>query len=48
MGGCMYFLDRMNAYHTILHSPDVSHQWFKVGLSASIGECFDKISCTFL
>jgi len=26
----------MDAYHTILHSPYVSHQWFKVGLSASI------------
>lgn len=36
MGGSIYFLDRMNAYHTIIHSPDVSHQWFKVGLAASL------------
>ena len=38
MGGSLYFLDRMNAYDTIMHSSHVSHQWFKFGLAASIGE----------
>jgi len=26
----------MEAYQTIMHSPDISHEWFKVGLAASI------------
>ena len=35
---------RMNAYDSIMKSPDISHQWFKVGLAASVGEFyFDKI-----
>eukprot|EP00531_Pseudo-nitzschia_arenysensis_P016054 CAMPEP_0116142316 /NCGR_PEP_ID=MMETSP0329-20121206/14844_1 /TAXON_ID=697910 /ORGANISM="Pseudo-nitzschia arenysensis, Strain B593" /LENGTH=171 /DNA_ID=CAMNT_0003637545 /DNA_START=131 /DNA_END=646 /DNA_ORIENTATION=- len=36
MGGSIYFLDRMNAYHEIMHSAHISHEWFKVGLAASI------------
>ncbi len=38
MGGSIYFLDRMNAYHEIMHSSHIRHEWFKVGLAASIGE----------
>mmetsp|Transcript_3166 Transcript_3166/g.7507 ORF Transcript_3166/g.7507 Transcript_3166/m.7507 type:complete len:173 (-) Transcript_3166:276-794(-) len=37
MGGSLYLLDKMNAYHEIMHSPHVSHQWFKVGMAASLG-----------
>lgn len=36
MGGSLYFLDEMNAYHEIMHSPLISHEWFKVGLAASL------------
>lgn len=25
-------------YHTILHSPNVQHEWFKVGLATTVGE----------
>lgn len=36
MGGSLHFLDMMDTYHTIMHSSEVSHQWFKIGLAASI------------
>lgn len=36
MGGSLYFLDKLNAYHQIMHSPLISHEWFKVGLAASL------------
>eukprot|EP00536_Pseudo-nitzschia_multiseries_P001120 jgi/Psemu1/180302/e_gw1.14.304.1 len=36
IGGSLERLYRMNTYHTIMHSPEVSHEWFKVGLAASI------------
>jgi len=36
MGGSLYFLDRMDTYHNIMHSPNISHEWFKAGLAASI------------
>lgn len=36
MGGSLYFLEQMNTYHEIIHSPLISHQWFKVGLAASL------------
>lgn len=36
MGGSIYLLHRMNAYDSIMKSPDISHQWFKVGLAASV------------
>lgn len=38
MSGSIYLLHRMNTYHNIMTSPDISHQWFKVGLAAAIGE----------
>jgi len=38
MGGSIYLLHRMNTYNNILTSPDISHQWFKVGLASSVGE----------
>ena len=38
MGGSLYFLDKMKAYHEIMHSPLISHEWFKVGLAASLGK----------
>lgn len=37
MGGSLYFLDRMDTYRTIMSSPDIRHQWFKVGLASSVG-----------
>jgi len=36
MGGSIYLLHRMNTYKNILTSPDISHQWFKVGLASSV------------
>lgn len=38
MGGSLYFLDKMKAYHEIMHSPLIRHEWFKVGLAASLGK----------
>lgn len=32
-----YFLKRMAFYEIVMHSPHVSHEWFKIGLAASIG-----------
>jgi hypothetical protein len=36
MGGSLYVLHILEAYHTILKDPDISHTWFKIGLAASI------------
>eukprot|EP00540_Astrosyne_radiata_P019511 CAMPEP_0116846308 /NCGR_PEP_ID=MMETSP0418-20121206/13759_1 /TAXON_ID=1158023 /ORGANISM="Astrosyne radiata, Strain 13vi08-1A" /LENGTH=167 /DNA_ID=CAMNT_0004477533 /DNA_START=23 /DNA_END=526 /DNA_ORIENTATION=- len=36
IGGSLYILHRWELYETILHSPSVRHEWFKVGLAASI------------
>lgn len=37
MGLSLYGLNHFNVYQVILHSPHVSHEWFKVGLAATIG-----------
>jgi hypothetical protein len=37
MGGSGYALHRFQAYHVILQSPHVRHEWFKIGLAATIG-----------
>jgi uncharacterized membrane protein len=42
MGGSLYLLQIMEAYSTIMTSPDISHEWFKVGLAASIALLFVK------
>ncbi len=34
----LYGLDHFKVYHTVMHSPDVRHEWFKIGLAASIGK----------
>jgi len=36
IGGSVYGLHRMSVFHNIVKSPQVDHQWFKVGLAASI------------
>eukprot|EP00980_Cylindrotheca_fusiformis_P006295 scaffold1352_cov144-Cylindrotheca_fusiformis.AAC.1 len=38
MGLCLYGLHHYGVYNEIMASPKVSHEWFKVALSASIGE----------
>jgi len=46
-----YLNDQKNFFHNILHSPKVSHTWFKLGLAMSIGNyrvvTFIYISCIF-
>ena len=37
MGGSLFFLDHWKVYRTVLRSPDVNHEWFRIGLGASIG-----------
>lgn len=37
MGGSLYFLHYWEVYSTVLRSPKVGHEWFKIGLAASIG-----------
>jgi hypothetical protein len=39
MGLSIYGLHWLEVYHTILHSPLVRHEWFKVGLASSVGTC---------
>jgi hypothetical protein len=29
-------MHRMEVYHNLMTSPDISHEWFKIGLAASI------------
>ena len=36
MGAAIWGLHEFGVYHAILRSPDVSHEWFKIGLGASI------------
>lgn len=38
MGGSLYGLHELKVFHQVIHSPDIDHQWFKVGLAASIGK----------
>jgi uncharacterized membrane protein len=42
MGGSLYLLHIMEAYSTIMNSPDISHEWFKIGLATSIALLFVK------
>ena len=37
MGLSLYGLNYFDAYNTLMTSPKISHEWFKVGLAASIG-----------
>ena len=34
----LYGLHSMEVFHAIMRSPEVDHQWFKLGLAGSIGE----------
>jgi hypothetical protein len=34
----VYALLHFKFYETILHSPNVQHEWFKVGLATTVGE----------
>lgn len=36
MVGSLWVLHRMSTYDTLLKSPDIRHEWFKIGLAASI------------
>ena len=36
MAGSLWLLHRMDVYSTLMTSPDISHEWFKIGLAASI------------
>lgn len=39
LGGSLYILHIWEVYATVHRSPKVQHEWFKIGLAASIGEC---------
>eukprot|EP00543_Licmophora_paradoxa_P008381 CAMPEP_0202442240 /NCGR_PEP_ID=MMETSP1360-20130828/1701_1 /ASSEMBLY_ACC=CAM_ASM_000848 /TAXON_ID=515479 /ORGANISM="Licmophora paradoxa, Strain CCMP2313" /LENGTH=184 /DNA_ID=CAMNT_0049057553 /DNA_START=45 /DNA_END=599 /DNA_ORIENTATION=+ len=43
LGGCVYGLHRWGVYEKVMHSPLVRHEWFKVGLAASIAILFIKM-----
>lgn len=36
IGGSLYGLHSMSVFHAIMRSPEVDHQWFKVGIAGSI------------
>lgn len=38
MGASLYGLHQWKVYSTVLRSPLVRHEWFKIGLAASIGK----------
>lgn len=44
MGISLWGLHKFEVYHTILHSPDVQHEWFKIGLAASVGMSIAMLS----
>jgi hypothetical protein len=37
MGVALYGMNYFKAYQTLMYSPKVSHEWFKIGLAASVG-----------
>jgi hypothetical protein len=37
MGASLYALHHFKAYSVIMRSPQVRHEWFKIGLAATIG-----------
>lgn len=37
IGGSLYALHELKVFHNIVRNPDVDHQWFKIGLAATIG-----------
>lgn len=39
IGISLYGLHYFNAYETILRDPNVSHEWFKFAMAASVGTC---------
>eukprot|EP00984_Skeletonema_dohrnii_P003799 scaffold1310_cov128-Skeletonema_dohrnii-CCMP3373.AAC.2 len=36
MGGTLYAMHDINLFHNIIHSPEIKHEWFKIGLASSI------------
>jgi len=38
MSASLYGLHEMDVFHQITRGPNVDHQWFKIGLAASVGE----------
>ena len=46
LGGSLYYLHTLELYATVLTSRHVQHEWFKIGLAASIGE-WDWLSVSF-
>lgn len=34
-----YVLMKYNMYNVILKSPHINHEWFRVGLACTVGEC---------
>eukprot|EP00568_Trieres_chinensis_P001697 CAMPEP_0183302298 /NCGR_PEP_ID=MMETSP0160_2-20130417/8133_1 /TAXON_ID=2839 ORGANISM="Odontella Sinensis, Strain Grunow 1884" /NCGR_SAMPLE_ID=MMETSP0160_2 /ASSEMBLY_ACC=CAM_ASM_000250 /LENGTH=151 /DNA_ID=CAMNT_0025465049 /DNA_START=277 /DNA_END=732 /DNA_ORIENTATION=+ len=36
LGCSLYVLHDLGAWHAVMRSPDVSHEWFKIGLAASV------------
>lgn len=44
MGISLWGLHKFDVYHTILHSPDVQHEWFKIGLAGSVGTSIEMPS----
>jgi hypothetical protein len=48
MGISLFFLNKLNAYNATLQSPHIRHEWFKVGLAASVCECNKDMPCDIL
>jgi hypothetical protein len=38
VGACLFGLHKFKVYETVMYSPKVRHEWFKIGLAASVGE----------
>jgi hypothetical protein len=42
MGASLWGLHLFRLYHVILRSPEVRHEWFKIGLAVTIGKNEDE------
>ena len=36
----LYGMNYFDTYHKLMNDPNISHEWFKIGLGASIGKSF--------
>lgn len=43
IGISLFGLQRFDAYHKVMHDPNVRHEWFKIGLATTVGAYFSVL-----